>query len=289
MLRRVWKALHRKTHVLASAEAACSARPARARQTAIRARGARSPGAAALAFLVAAAALIDAGPAMAGLITDPELDAAMSCGAAKKPIAPCDVAACFSRYLANTPPADVAPEARTMLSNAASACRPGTQQQDTKSDEERMLAQARQCMVTAEPCVVKTCFADYLKKYGATGGLRSIAQNDISRADHACVPKPQIASIADGTYNARAKEGCGVSPQFGIRIAIKDGAISWEHDFRGISYKWSGVIDPTGEIRASVGNSKELVANGDAAREIQMHYPQCGATAISLIILSRMN
>ena len=144
-------------------------------------------------------------------------------------------------------------------------------------------------MVAADPCIVKTCYAEYLQKYGANGALRNIAQSDLGRAQKACPPTEKI--VADGTYNARSKEGCGAKPQFGIFIAIKNGAISWEHDFRGIRYSWSGTVEPTGGIRASVGGSSEFTADGqytDASHEIMMHYPQCPGT-ILLSILSRVN
>ena len=246
---------------------------------------------AALTMVVLAAFVLDQHEALAGLVnSDPELDAAMSCGAAKKTSAPCEVAACFSRYLANTPPAEVSADAKQVMSSAAAACRqPPAQQQDTKADEERMLGSARQCMVSADPCIVKTCYAEYLQKYGANGVLRAIAQSDLSRAQKACQPPEKI--VDNGFYNARAKEACGAKPQFGITIAIKNGVISWEHDFRGISYKWVGVIEPTGGIRATVGNSSEFVADGqytDAGREIMMHYPQCGNGTIPMSILGRL-
>jgi hypothetical protein len=267
MLRRARKAVHWKVLVRAAAEAA--GRMKRMLVPPVRAT--------ALAVLALASVMLDGRAAVAGLVnSDPELEAALSCGAAKKSN-PCEVAACFNHYLANTPPNEVSKDATAMLEGAAQAC----PQKNVKEDEERLLKVARECMVTAEACVVKTCYKDYLEKYGATGSLRGVAQFDIARAQKACPPQPPSNS-----------EGCGATSQFGIHIAIKGGAISWEHDFKGISYKWVGIIDPTGGIRASVGNSTEFVANGqytDGGREILMHYPQCGSGTISLSILGRLN
>jgi hypothetical protein len=243
--------------------------------------------AAALMLAATAALTLHHRAAVAGLVnSDPDLEAAMSCA---KTSQPCEVAACFGNYLAHTSPADVSADAKQTLSTAAAACQRPAAQQDTKADEERILGAARQCMVAADPCIVKTCYAEYLQKYSATGVLRGIAQSDLSRAQKAC-PAPEKI-ITDGVYNARSKEGCGAKPQFGIFIAIKNGAISWEHDFRGTRYSWSGTVEPTGGIRASVGGSSEFVADGqytDASHEILMHYPQCTST-ISLSVLSRVN
>jgi hypothetical protein len=166
--------------------------------------------------------------------------------------------------------------------------------EDSRADEERMLADARQCMVTADPCVVLACYAKYMEKYGKTGVFLGIAKADLERAEKACrppppPPPPPPSIAADGVYNAKSNQACGAKSQFGIHIDIRKGTVSWEHDFRGISYKWEGVMDRTGAIRASVGNSKEFVADGRyieaGGSEIVMHYPQCSGSTISLSIL----
>jgi hypothetical protein len=159
------------------------------------------------------------------------------------------------------------------------------QKSSNRAEEEQMLKDARECMVKADPCYARACYAGYMQKYGKGGTLYAIIQTDLARSRQAC------PLYADGLYNAKSVEGCGGRSQFGIHIAIKDGTISWDHDFRGASYKWVGVIEPDGTIRASVGESKERVATGqynEENREIQMHYPECG-NAVPLSIIGRIN
>jgi hypothetical protein len=213
-----------------------------------------------------------------------ELKAAISCGKAKKDSDPCAVAACFGNYLAHTQPANISPDAESLLSSAAASCQ-HPPPKDNRSDEEQMLKDARECMVKADPCYARACYAGYLQKYGKGGTFNAIVQTDLGRARQAC------PIYADGLYNARSVEGCGGKSQFGIHITIKDGSISWQRDFQGKSYDWTGVIEPDGTIRASVGDSKERVANGqfnDESREIQMHYPEC-SKGVPMSILGRIN
>jgi hypothetical protein len=227
-----------------------------------------------------------------------ELEAAMVCASARQSANSCEVQACFAHYLANTPPGDVAPLATQTLSSADQRCRATSQQRDNnnqggeaKAAEERALQAARQCMVGAADCVVKSCYSGYLSQYGASGALRAIAQSDVSRAEQRCRGPISVTIVADGSYNAKSERGCGVAAQFGIRVAVKGGEISWEHQFRGISYRWVGAIDDTGAIRASVGNSTDFVADGrysESGRQVLMHYPQCASDPITLSIIGRL-
>lgn len=246
------------------------------------------PAVASFAFaVVATMVVLVSGPtAVAGPISDDaELSAAMSCGYAKKTSNPCDVPACFSNYLARTQATDVSPDAKNLLSSAAAACqRPPPKEKDNRSDEEQMLKDARECMIKADPCYARACYAGYLQKYGDGGSFRAIVRTDLGRARQAC------PMYADGLYNAKSTEDCGGKSQFGIHITIKDGTISWQRDFRGKSDNWAGAIELDGRIHASVGGSKERVADGqfnDESREIQMHYPECGS-AVPMSILGRI-
>ena len=225
----------------------------------------------ALALSVLTNVLVSGQAAVAASRDDADLNAAMSCGNAKKNSDPCAVAACFGNYLAHTQPADISPAAKNLLSSAAAACQQPPPK-DHRSDEEKMLKDARECMVKADPCYARACYAGYLQKYGKGGAFSAIVQTDLGRARQAC------PTYSDGLYNARSVEGCGGRSQFGIHILIDDGTISWAHDFRGKTYTWTGLIEPDGTIHASVENSKERVADGqfnDESREIQMHYPEC--------------
>jgi hypothetical protein len=240
----------------------------------------------AVAFALVMMILASGGSAVAGLMDDSaDLNAAMSCGKAKKDSSPCDVPACFSNYLARTRPADISPDVNNLLASAATACQQSPPPKENRSDEEQMLKDARECMVKADPCYARACYAGYLQKFGKGGAFSAIVQTDLGRARQAC------PLYADGLYNAKSVEGCGGKSQFGIHITIKDGTIAWQRDFRGKSYDWAGVIEPDGTIRASVGDSKERVADGrfnDESREIQMHYPEC-SEAVPMSILGRIN
>jgi hypothetical protein len=239
----------------------------------------------ACALVIVTNLLVCGHAALAAVLDDnADLNAAMSCGNAKKDSDPCAVAACFGNYLARTQPADVSPAAKNLLSSAAAACQQPASK-ESRSDEEKMLKDARECMVKADPCYAKACYAGYLQKYGKGGAFSAIVQTDLGRARQAC------PIYSDGLYNARSVEGCGGKSQFGIHITIKDGTISWQCDFQGRTYDWTGVIEPDGTIRASVGDSKERVANGqfnDESREIQMHYPEC-SKGVPMSILGRIN
>jgi hypothetical protein len=241
----------------------------------------------AFAVVVTMVVLVSGPTAVAGPISDDaELSAAMSCGYAKKTNNPCDVPACFSNYLARTQAADVSPDAKNLLSSAAAACpQPPPKEKDNRSDEEQMLKDARECMIKADPCYARACYAGYFQKYGDGGSFRAIVRTDLNRARQAC------PMYADGMYNAKSVEGCSGRSQFGIHIVIKDGTISWKRDFQGSNDDWTGAIEPDGRIHASVGGSKGRVADGkfnDEGREIQMHYPEC-TTPVPISILGRIN
>jgi hypothetical protein len=245
----------------------------------------------ALAIAVMSSVVLGGRPAMAGIVdnTDPELELALSCGAAKKASSPCEVKACFQNYLRNTAPANLSPDAQNMLNSADQACRLATPQSAASDDEERLWEDARRCLVQANPCVAKSCYSPYMEKYGANGKLLLLVQRDLDRAQKACPPPTPL--IPDGVYNGHATEVCGAKKQFGVIITVKNGAISWEHDFRGATYKWAGVVGPNGGIHASVVGKQDIVADGeynDNTHDILMHYPDCGGNSIPLTVLSRI-
>ena len=143
----------------------------------------------------------------------------------------------------------------------------------------------------SNPCEVKSCFEIYVAETPPED-FASSARQTLSSAEIACraLDSGQSSRI-DGSYNARSDRGCGVGPQFGIRLVIKGRDIFWEHQLQGISYRWTGKIDQAGTIRASVGNSKELVADGkydESSRNIMMQYPQCKNGPISLSIMGKL-
>lgn len=230
---------------------------------------------------------------------------AMACAAPKRVTAPCEVRGCFADYLAQTTPDKVAASAKSTLDEADGLCLANRRRDDAenaarlrKVAEERALQSARQCAAGASDCIVKNCYAGYLTQYGGQGALRDQARAEVAAADDRCLRKPadnpnppSTPAIADGVYNASAHRGCGAAAQFGIRLTVKGGSVSWEHDFRGIRYNWNGTIDNQGTIRASVGNSNSFTATGhysDSERNVEMSYPQCASEPITLSIIGRL-
>jgi hypothetical protein len=236
--------------------------------------------------------------------SEPDLLArALACASDRHAAAPCEIAACFSRYRSETPDDRLAPEARKALLEGEAACqsvrqaaeerrRSEERAAEARRSEERALQSAQQCAAQAAPCVVKDCYAGYLTEYGGSGALREQARSAVARAAEQCRSSPSSpgSAIADGAYNAVARRACGASQQYGIRVVIAAGRISWDHDFRGIRFAWTGTIDAQGQIRAAVGGSRDMTAGGrftDNEREVEMRYPPC-PEAIPLSILGRL-
>ena len=93
---------------------------------------------------------------------------------------------------------------------------------------------------------------------------------------------PSAASASSGTYLAEVKPGCGAQGQ-SVKVAIKDGTISWQHDALNSNFRWEGIIEDNGTIRASVPDHPGLTATGRYGldkREVAMSYPQCGVVTM---------
>jgi hypothetical protein len=214
---------------------------------------------------------------------DDILKQAMACAATREPSDPCRVKACFDTYLADTAPRDVASRANVVMDRAAAACKKA--QQNHAQTEDDALKSARQCAAASgNPCTAKSCYDDYLARYGNSGARLGEARNDLSMAAAAChIPMP------DGTYSAGSLRGCGNPNEDGIHITVTSGSVSWQHDFKGKRYNWTGTVDGAGNIHASAGPS--FTATGrytDNERDILMKYPQCGSEGIILEIFGRL-
>jgi hypothetical protein len=95
-------------------------------------------------------------------------------------------------------------------------------------------------------------------------------------------PARAVPSTVAGTYLAEAKAGCGTQRQ-SVKVAIRDGRVSWQHDVLDTPYKWEGTIAADGTIKAAVADHPNLQAVGRYqldGREIVMTYPQCGAVTM---------
>jgi TIR domain len=102
-------------------------------------------------------------------------------------------------------------------------------------------------------------------------------------------PAPAAPSTVAGTYLAEAKAGCGAQRQ-SVKVAIRDGRISWEHDALDTEFHWEGTITADGAIKAAVPDRPNLQATGRYrldGREIAMTYPQCVVTMLIGQMLSR--
>ncbi len=95
-------------------------------------------------------------------------------------------------------------------------------------------------------------------------------------------PAPTAPSPIAGTYLAEAKAGCGGQRQ-SIKVLIRDGRVSWQHNALDSSFSWEGTITADGAIKAAVPDRPNLQAVGRYqrdGREIAMTYPQCGVVTM---------
>jgi TIR domain len=95
-------------------------------------------------------------------------------------------------------------------------------------------------------------------------------------------PARAAPSTIAGTYLAEAKAGCGTQRQ-SVKVAIRDGRISWQHDALDTKFNWEGTIAADGTIKAAVSDRPNLRASGRYqldGREIAMTYPQCGVVTM---------
>jgi hypothetical protein len=121
------------------------------------------------------------------------------------------------------------------------------------------------------------------------GDTPAAADRDCNEGSESPQASPPASLALDGTYVARSSRGCGAKP-VSFTIEIRQGRISWTHDFQGISYQWTGTIDASGIIQANVGDNHVFSAAGhysDDERLVEIHYPQCGADSIRIDIQQR--
>jgi hypothetical protein len=213
---------------------------------------------------------------------DDVLNRAMACAADRERTDPCGVKACFDTYLAETAPRDVASRANAVMDSAAKACKEAHATRGTEADA---LKQARECAATSgNACTAKSCYDSYLGLYGNNGTLRSDARSDLAMAAAAC-----HQTMTDGTYGAASLRGCGIPSEDGIHVTVKSGTVSWQHQFKGIRYNWTGTVDGEGNIHASAGPSYTATGRySDSERDVLMKYPQCGSEGIILTIIGRL-
>jgi hypothetical protein len=100
----------------------------------------------------------------------------------------------------------------------------------------------------------------------------------------ASVPNPSRSAITDGTYSTHVLAGCGEAFQ-SVLVKIERGNISFEHLLKGVPYGWRGKIDTSGAITAAVEGATGYRAVGSfEEKSIDLTYPQCGATPMTMRI-----
>jgi hypothetical protein len=226
---------------------------------------------------------------------------ARACAASKTAGIPaCDVRSqCTTPYSTAFPSGASRAELDALAARSDRICEDAKRQQDVRDAQQRAAAArdrasqdarqslqaAQQCAASASACVAVRCYDNYIAKFGSSAGQGSDAQAEIARLKGLC----PTSQIADGSYFARSNRSCGARLQ-SVTVEIRQGRISWAHDFQGTSYQWTGIIDPSGNIRASVANNSAYSAIGQYSedqRHLEMRYPQCGSESISMEIQQR--
>ncbi len=199
-------------------------------------------------------------------------------------------------------PQDISPSDGEAMARARGACRLAqaarsvdlAQDDRTRAERERLLEsyrwrQVQECVVGASDCGARSCYSGYLAEFGSSGAHKTEAQASRERAEQKCRANA-LSATADGRYLARSRGGCGAKPD-SVTVEINHGAISWRHEFQGISFNWSGTIDSGGVIEAAVGNSSAYSAAGrysETDRGVAMKYPRCEG-GISMQIINKIS
>jgi hypothetical protein len=190
---------------------------------------------------------------------------------------------CYASYLGKYGTSgSSAAEAQTESAQIENECK-------NAHDEDEAWLSAKRCAAKASACDVEVCYKDaYLARYGTAGAHKADAALEISRAQTACQKLSQQTLVANGKYWGRSLAACGAKTDFGINVDVKGNSISWEHDFLGVKYQWSGTIDPSGNVFAKIASSPGATATGifieDGEKTIQMRYPQCTSGPVQLEI-----
>jgi hypothetical protein len=192
---------------------------------------------------------------------------ALKCATSKQATVPCEVVGCFNNYRSRTPAADIEPSVQRALDSAGTACRLQSEETEKAHKRERdelsrqaendAWIQAQKCAASADPCVVKSCYASYLAQFGALGTHREEVEGTIAGSERGC----RLPVTPDGRYLARTRATCGERPE-SVTVEINHDRITWRHDYHGTNYPWEGTIDASGTIQAFVRGSTDLRGSG---------------------------
>jgi hypothetical protein len=117
---------------------------------------------------------------------------------------------------------------------------------------------------------------------GPSSGQPQPSNPAAQSANLQAAPTHAAPSAIAGTCLAEAKAGCGAKRQ-SVKVAIRDGRISWQHDALDTQFNWEGTIAADGTIKAAVPDRPSLRAIGRYhldGREIAMNYPECGVVTM---------
>jgi hypothetical protein len=179
----------------------------------------------------------------------------------------CEIrSACVMPYVSAYPSGRFRPELEARALEADRFC-----------EDDRAFKSASTCASITDPCRMgEICLQPYLSRF-ANGRHVEQARSALASATAKCRVVP---ALPDGEYRAIFKPSpeCGEHAQFGKRIYVSGGRLSWTHDFKGIEYNWSGTIDAEGTIQARtpVAGSRASGKYRDADQHVDMFYPSCG-------------
>ena len=181
----------------------------------------------------------------------------------------CDVQArCVQPYLRDYPNGEARADLESRAAEATRAC-----------EEERALNNALSCAAITDPCKAQDiCIQPYLSKYPNSRYLAQV-QAEAQRALDRCKPPQAGAAMRDGDYKMIIHAQCGESAQFGQKFHVAGAAVSWQHDFRGATYTWTGTIDADGNIQATAPLSGARASGRyleAGEKYVDLTYPQCG-------------
>jgi TIR domain len=133
-----------------------------------------------------------------------------------------------------------------------------------------------------ESAVTTTGSVSAASQPGPSSGQPQLSNRAAQSASLQAASMHAAPSAIAGTYLAEAKAGCGAKRQ-SVKVAIRDGRISWQHDALDTQFNWEGTITADGTIKAAVPDRPNLRAIGRYhldGREIAMNYPQCGVVTM---------
>ncbi|HEX4411070.1 MAG TPA: hypothetical protein VH206_20055 [Xanthobacteraceae bacterium] len=153
--------------------------------------------------------------------------------------------------------------------------------------EDRVFNDASSCSSITNACrLEEICFKPYLSAY-PNGRYRDRVRSAIAQGRERCAaaappaaPPAPVERPRDAEYKLdfKASAECNQPADFGERLRVTSGRVFWQHDFRGVTYTWTGTIDANGNIQAIAPLSGTRATGHFSLPDefIDLYYPQCG-------------